>query len=94
MILKLYIIGHGSISKRAIKNLNAICALPELEGLCDIEVIDLCKHHDLAEKEKILATPVLIKKEPMPQRRIIGDLSNYQKVLEILEEPVSKFYDK
>ncbi len=91
MILKLYIVGHGSISKRAIKNLKAICELPELEGLCDIEVIDLSKDYNLAEKEKILATPVLIRKEPLPQKRIIGDLSNYQKVLEILEEPISKF---
>ncbi|WP_419420142.1 circadian clock KaiB family protein [Legionella sp. D16C41] len=91
IILKLYVIGHSPISRRAITNLKEICATSDLKDLCNVEVIDLCKHYELAEKEKILATPVLIKQAPLPQRRIIGDLADHQKVIEILEEPTSKF---
>ncbi len=85
--LKLFIIGNSPISKRAIRNLNAICSTEGLDGHCDIEVIDLLEHQDLAEIERIFATPLLIRKEPLPQRRIIGDLSNQQKVLATLELP-------
>lgn len=83
--LKLYVIGQSSLSKRAIKNLELICSGANLEGSCEIEVIDLCKNEGVAEEEKILATPLLVKKAPPPQRRIIGDLSNHQKVLSTLE---------
>lgn len=85
--LKLYVIGNSLLSRRAIRNLKALCSSAELEGLCDMEVIDLIEHQDLAEKERILAAPLLIRKKPLPQRRIIGDLSNQQKVLTILELP-------
>ncbi|QDP73267.1 circadian clock protein KaiB [Legionella israelensis] len=85
--LKLYVIGNGLVSKRAIRNFKALCSTAGLKGCCDMEVIDLMEHQDLAEKERILATPLLIRKEPLPQRRIIGDLSNRQKVLSTLELP-------
>lgn len=86
--LKLFVIGGNTpISKRAIRNLNAICATQELQGRCDVEVIDLVNCQDMAELEKILATPLLIRKEPLPQRRIVGDLSNMQKVITTLELP-------
>lgn len=83
--LQLFVIGQSAISKRAIHNLKLICEQTELKDLCEIEIVDLCKHQDLAEKEKILATPLLIKKNPQPSRRIIGDLSNTQKVIASLE---------
>ncbi|KGP63211.1 KaiB-like protein 2 [Legionella norrlandica] len=83
--LKLFVIGNSSISKRAIINLETICSHPKLIGLCDIEVVDVRKHKDLISEEKILATPLLIRKKPLPERRVLGDLSNIQKVLDILE---------
>lgn len=79
--LKLYIIGYSALAKRAIKNLEEICESPKLKNKYKIEIIDLIKHPKLAESEKIIATPVLIKELPEPIRRIIGDLSDHQKVL-------------
>ncbi|KTD25941.1 MULTISPECIES: circadian clock KaiB family protein [Legionella] len=79
--LKLFIIGYTSLAKNAIKNINEICALPELKGMYEVEIINLLEHPQLAESEKIIATPVLIKELPEPLRRIIGDLSDREKVL-------------
>lgn len=79
--LKLYIIGYTSTAKKAIKNLRDICSLPELNDIYEPEVIDLLERPQLAESEKILATPLLIKELPEPLRRIIGDLSDREKVL-------------
>lgn len=79
--LKLYILGETLLAKRAIKNLEDICGSEELKGEYDMEVINLLEHPALAESEKIIATPVLIKELPRPMRRIIGDLSEHQKVL-------------
>lgn len=78
--LKLYIIGYTSTAKKAIKNLQEI-SLPELKGMYETEVINLLEHPQLAESEKIIATPLLIKDLPEPIRRIIGDLSDREKVL-------------
>lgn len=87
--LSLFVIGNSPLSKCAIRNLNKICSAKELHGRCDIEVIDLIEHQGLAEVEKILATPILIRKSPLPERRIIGDLSNTKKILATLELPGS-----
>lgn len=78
--LRLYITGKTSQSQRAIENLRAICD-SELQGLYEIEVIDVLEHPALAEHEKILATPTLVKRLPEPVRKIIGDLSDREKVL-------------
>lgn len=82
--LKLFILGNTPLSRRAIKNLNALWENPETHDLFTIEIIDLNEHPERAEKEKILATPLLLIKEPPVQRRIIGDLSNHEKVLEAM----------
>lgn len=79
-ILKLYITGQTSKSERAINNIKKICE-GELEGQFKIEVIDILEDPKLAEDEKILATPTLVKTLPSPIRRIIGDLSDMEKVL-------------
>ena len=68
----------------AISNLRRICE-KELEGQYDLEIIDVLQYPDLAEDEKILATPTLIKSLPLPLRRVIGDLSDTDKVLLGLE---------
>jgi circadian clock protein KaiB len=87
--LRLYVTGKTPKSERAIANLKEICE-KELEGLYELEIIDVLEQPQLAEDEKILATPTLVKDLPPPLRRIIGDLSNSEKVLLGLDlSPVS-----
>ena len=78
--LRLYITGQTQRSKNAIGNLRRICE-EELGGKYEMEIIDVLERPQLAEDEKILATPTLIKRLPPPLRRIIGDLSDTEKVL-------------
>lgn len=79
-LLKLYITGHTPRSERAINNLRRISE-KDLGGRYEMRVIDILDQPQLAEDEKILATPTLIKALPPPLRRIIGDLSDTEKVL-------------
>lgn len=78
--LRLYVAGHTDKSVRAIKNLNRICA-EHLQGLYTIEVIDLLEYPQLAEGDQILAVPTLVRRLPEPIKKIIGDLSNEDRVL-------------
>lgn len=78
--LRLYITGRTSQSKRALDNLRAICE-SDMKGEYEVEVIDVLENPALAENEKILATPTLVKRLPEPVRKIIGDLSDREKVL-------------
>lgn len=82
--LKLYVTGNTPRAERAIANLRRICEV-ELGGQYEMLVIDVLERPQLAEDEKILATPTLIKHLPPPLRRIIGDLSDTDKVLIGLE---------
>lgn len=79
-VLKLYVTGQTTRSKQAIANLHRICE-EELSGEYEMEVIDVLERPQLAEDEKILATPTLTKELPSPLRRVIGDLSDTEKVL-------------
>jgi circadian clock protein KaiB len=79
-VLKLYITGRSPRAERAIANLRRLCK-EELEGCYELEIIDVLEHPQLAENDRILATPTLIKQLPPPLRRVIGDLSNRDKVL-------------
>jgi circadian clock protein KaiB len=79
-ILRLYITGTTNRSVLAITNLKKICE-EYLEGRYELEVIDLYQMPRLAKDEQIIAAPTLIKKLPLPFRRIIGDMSNKEKVL-------------
>jgi len=79
-LLKLYVTGKTPRSERAIANLKAICE-EELNNQYELIIIDVLERPQLAEEEKILATPTLIKQLPPPLRRIIGDLSDKEKVL-------------
>jgi circadian clock protein KaiB len=79
-ILRLYITGTTSRSVLALTNLKKICE-EYLEGRYELEVIDLYQMPSLAKDEQIIAAPTLIKKLPLPFRRIIGDMSNIEKVL-------------
>ncbi len=79
-LLKLYVTGQSPRAQRAIANLRRLCK-EELDGRYEIEIIDVLEHPQLAESDRILATPTLIKQLPPPLRRVIGDLSNRDKVL-------------
>jgi len=79
-ILRLYIAGMTSTAERALKNINMICA-EHLEGQFSLEVIDLLKSPALAEGDQIFAVPTLVRQLPTPLRKIIGDLSNTEKVV-------------
>lgn len=78
--LKLYVTGQTPRAVAAIETLRRICE-EELGGRYRMTVIDILENPQLAEDEKILATPTLIKELPPPVRRIIGDLSDSEKVL-------------
>ncbi len=79
-LLKLYVTGQTPKSERAIANMRRICE-GELEEQYELVIIDVLERPQLAEDEKILATPTLTKELPLPLRRIIGDLSETDKVL-------------
>jgi len=83
-LLRLFITGTTSKSVLALTNLKKICE-EHLEGRYDLEVIDLYQNPGLAKEEQIIAAPTLIKKLPLPLRRIIGDMSDIEKVLVGLE---------
>lgn len=78
--LVLYIAGETPKSLSAIRNLEKICA-EHLAGKFKVEVIDLKKQPQLAREHGIVAIPTLVKALPVPIRKIIGDLSDTQKVL-------------
>jgi circadian clock protein KaiB len=78
--LRLYVAGKTSKSVTALNNLKKYCE-EHMQGQYTIEVIDLLEHPQLAEGDQILAIPTLVKKVPEPVRKIIGDLSNEEKVL-------------
>lgn len=78
--LKLYVTGQTRRSERAIANLRQLCE-QNFGQQYDLTVIDVLEQPQLAEDEKILATPTLIKVLPPPLRRIIGDLSDTENVL-------------
>lgn len=78
--LRLYVAGKTSKSVVAFENLKKICE-EHLKGKYSIEVIDLLVKPQLAEGDQIFAIPTLVKKVPEPVRKIIGDLSNEEKVL-------------
>jgi circadian clock protein KaiB len=78
--LRLYVAGQTPKAVRAIDNLRRICA-EHLEGRYSIEVIDLLEQPQLGEGDQILALPTLVRRLPEPIKKIIGDLSNEERVL-------------
>lgn len=78
--LRLYVAGQSPKSLAAFDNLKKLCD-EHLAGRYEIEVIDLVEHPDRAKGDDILALPTLVRRLPEPLRRIIGDLSNVDRVL-------------
>ena len=79
-ILKLYVAGQSPKSVNAIANMKKLCEA-NLQGRYVLDVIDLYQQPQLAQGEQIIAVPTLIRKLPSPLRRVIGDLSNTERVL-------------
>jgi len=79
-ILRLYITGMTPRSAQAIENIRTLCEA-HLKGRYELEIIDIYQKPSLAQGEQIIAAPTLIKKLPLPLRRLVGDLSNEERVL-------------
>ncbi len=79
-LLRLYVTGTTGKSVRAIQNVRRICEA-HLQGLYDLEVVDIYKNLPLARGDHIIAAPTLVKQLPAPLRRLIGDMSDEQRVL-------------
>ena len=78
--LRLFVVGATPSSQRAIVTLAEMCRT-ELEGRHELEVIDVYQHPDRAVAEQIVATPTLIRIEPLPSVRLVGDLSDRRRVM-------------
>lgn len=80
-VLKLFVSGASPNSVRAINNIQKVLE-SHLAGDYSLNIIDLYQDKTTAEKEQIIAVPLLIKKHPLPERRLIGDMSDTKKVLD------------
>ena len=78
--LRLYVAGQTPKSTRALTNLKQICE-QHLPGRYEIEIVDLLVNPQLARGDQILAVPTLVRRQPEPTKKIIGDLSNTERVL-------------
>ena len=79
-VFKLYVTGASPNSTKAIANLKKICE-QHLKGRYRLQVVDVYQQHAIAKQEQIVALPLLIKQLPLPARRLIGDLSDTEKVM-------------
>jgi circadian clock protein KaiB len=79
-VLRLYVTGMTERSAAAIATLRSLCT-KYLQGRYELEVIDIYQHPALARDEQIIAAPTLVKKLPLPLRRLIGNLSDVERVL-------------
>ena len=79
-VLRLFITGATPNSVRAVANIKEICD-KHLPGRYRLEIIDVYQQRDIAQKEQLVALPLLIKSYPLPERRLIGDMSDARKVL-------------
>ena len=86
-VLRLYVTGTTARSTRAVANLRQLCE-QHLADRYELEVIDIYQQPELAAREQLVAAPTLIKRMPLPLRRLVGDLSNRRRVLAGLDLPV------
>ncbi len=83
-VLRLFITGASPYSVRAVTNTKKMCE-QYLNGHYELEIVDIYQQPLFAEREQIIAIPLLIRKFPLPERRLIGDMSDTQKLLKGLE---------
>jgi circadian clock protein KaiB len=86
-LLRLYVTGSTSWSMRAIVNIRRICEA-HLPGRYRLEVVDILRHPGLARERQAVAVPMLVRQWPLPMRRLVGDLSQTERVLAGLGLPV------
>jgi circadian clock protein KaiB len=86
-VLHLYITGATPNSTRAVRNLKDICE-HYLPGRYELTIVDIYQQPELAKSEQIIAAPTLVRKQPLPVRRLVGDLSNRERVLAALDLPI------
>ncbi len=84
--LRLFVTGATPNSTRAIANIKEFCET-HLNGKYELDIVDVYQQPTIAEKEQIIALPMLLKKSPLPQRKLIGDMSDTDKVLRGLNLP-------
>lgn len=77
-VLRLYVVGGTQASERALHGLERLSAA--LPGDAELEVVDLREQPEVAERERIVATPLLVRVSPEPVRRVVGDLSDTERV--------------
>jgi circadian clock protein KaiB len=82
-VLCLFVTGATPNSIRAITNIKEICEV-HLKGNYNLEIIDVYQQADIAKREQLVALPMLLRKQPLPEKRLIGDLSDTAKVLNAL----------
>jgi len=93
-VLRLYVTGMTLKSTEAVRNIKRICE-NNLRGRYELEVIDIYQQPEFAREEQLIATPTLIKKLPLPLRRLIGDMSNTERILVGLDlRSKNKIYGK
>ena len=85
-VLRLYVAGSTPQSSRAIRNLKAICEA-NFRGRYALTVVDLYAQPERAREDQIIVAPTLVRQAPLPARRIVGDLSNTERVLATLDLP-------
>ena len=84
-LLTLFVTGGSARSLRAVANMRQLC--DTLGSRCELTIVDVLERPQLAEDERILATPTLIRRWPLPLRRVIGDLSEVDRVVQWLDLP-------
>ena len=82
-VLTLFVAGTGVLSQRAIANVERVCK-EDLGGDCELEIVDISADPGAAEKNRIVAVPTLIKRSPGPAVRLVGDLSETERLLSAL----------
>lgn len=83
-VLRLFITGASPNSLRAVNNIKAICE-EHLKGNYALEIIDVYQQPTVAKSEQLIALPLLLKSEPLPVKRLIGNMSDTEKVLKALD---------
>jgi circadian clock protein KaiB len=90
-VLRLYVAGSTPRSSRAITNIKTICEA-HLKGSYTLTVVDLYEHKLRAQGDQIVVAPTLVRLSPLPERRIFGNLSETDRVLDALDLPVAPHY--
>ena len=85
IVLHLFVTGSGTRSEHAIRTLTSLCG--RLRDRCELVVVDVLERPQLAEDQRILATPTVVRQHPLPARRVIGDLSDLGQVIAGLDLP-------